>query len=115
MTTTVIKLDPTLFQAGERYANLDIRKVRISVGQSDNNGSLNGAALGIKYSRQELDRLTGRAHIQVTINPLNIDSIQVDRWPQYWKLALADLVEKGLVIVERPLDTPLTPTAIRTL
>jgi hypothetical protein len=115
--TTRIQIKSTAFDAGQPlFAHAaNKHQCRIPVGQSDTNSNINGAGLDVEYVDQQLDRTVSRSNITITVNPLDFDDVQVDRWPQYFKTALADLVRKNYIVVERPVATPLTPAAIKAL
>lgn len=112
--TTRIKLDSNAFAAGKPLYGSDPNKTRVQVGR-DQLESLNGVGLGIVYANEFLDKTVDRSSITVTVNPIDVDDEQVDRWSQHIKNALADLIQKGVVVVERPIATPLTAAAVRAL
>lgn len=103
---TVIEISSTAFDVGQPLFNFAANKtaVRVVVGQSDTNSNINGATLGVVYtapSSMKLNRETSRAALTVTIYPVTIEDVQVNRWPQHFKNALADLITKNYVSVTR--------------
>ncbi len=103
---TVIQIASTAFNAGQPLVNFAGNKqaVRVVLGQSDTNSNINGATLGVNYiapSSMKLNRETSRAALTVTIYPVTIEDTQVNRWPQHFKNAMADLITKGYIEVTR--------------
>lgn len=112
--TTRIKLHDNVFDAGKPLNGVNPSKVRVQVGKDEFN-AVNGVGLGIVYVQADLNKTVDRSSITVTQNPIEVDDTQVDRWSQHLKNALADLIDKQVVVVERPLNTPLTSAAVRAL
>lgn len=112
MTTARIVIDSGAFAAGMPLHGSDPAHVRVQVGNVDTNNNINGGGIGVTYTTDEFNKLVGRNSITVTVNPLFVESAQLLRWPQHWKNSLADLVAKGVLIVENPAGTPLTSAAI---
>lgn len=112
MATAKVYIDPNAFGAGKPLYGVVPIKARVQIGKADQNSNMTGGAVGVRYVDQSLDRLVGRSSITVTVNPLEVDSVQMGRWPQQWKNSMADLVRKGAIVVENPAGTPLPPAAI---
>lgn len=114
---TVLFIDPAAFVGAGPLVSMaaDRTKVRLPVGQTDKTSNINGAGIGIQYGSPELQSSAARNGVTITVQPVVVDDVQVNRWPQFIKNSLADLVAKGYIIVERPAGAPLAPTAIRTL
>ena len=111
MTTSAIYIDPNAFTAGKPLYGVDPIKARVMVGNVDTNNNINGGGVGIHYSSDPLN-LIGRNSITVTVNVLTVETTQLTRWPQNWKNSLADLVSKGVIVVESPAGSVLTSSAI---
>jgi hypothetical protein len=115
MATALIKIDPAAFNAGKPLYGVDPIKARVQIGNADTNSNVNAGGVGVTYSLASLNQSVARASITATVNPLTVDTVQLTRWPQNWKNMMADLVTKGVIIVESPAGSVLTPTAIITL
>lgn len=113
--TTRIKLDPAAFGAGAPLYGVDPARVRVQFGSQDRDVNRNGAGLGILYADQQLNREVSRGSVTVTHNPIDVDDVQVDTWTQFYKNSMADLVQKAIIIVERPVGSALTAIQIRSL
>jgi len=111
--TTKIYIDPAAFDAGSKLYGMSKGKARIMAGNADTNNNINGSGIGIKYTLTEMDNLVSRASITITVNPIEVDDNQFDEWSRHMKLSLASLVDKGLIIVERPPGVAMTSAAIR--
>lgn len=112
MTTARIVIDPAAFGAGKPLFGVTQSKARVQIGNADTNNNINGGGIGVQYVPADLAQQVARASITVTVNSLTVDSAQLLRWPQHWKNSMADLVAKGVIIVENPAGTPLTAAAI---
>ena len=115
MATARIVIDSGAFAAGKPLYGVDPQKARVQIGNADTNSNINGGGTGVKYVPATLDQLVARASITATVNSLTVDTVQLARWPQQWKNSMADLVTKGVIIVESPAGSVLTAAAIITL
>lgn len=111
MATARIVIDSGAFAAGKPLYGVNPIKARVQIGNTDMNSNINGGGVGVKYDAS-LDSLVGRGSITVTVNALTVDANQMVKWTQHWKNSMADLVTKGVIIVESPAGTPLTAAAI---
>lgn len=57
----------------------------------------------------------GAGYIRVGFTPYELNDTDLQRWDYFYKAQLADLVDKGVIIVESPNGTVLNAAAIRTL
>lgn len=113
--TTRIKLDPTAWQSGGRFYGTDIKRARVQVGGTDTGNLKNGMGLGITYSNEKLNTTVPRNSITITENAIDVEDDIATDWTQFTKNQLADLVAKGIIIVEKPVATALTAAQTRAL
>ena len=115
MTTSRILIDSNAFGAGKPFYGQPQSSVRVQIGAVDKTGNLNGAGVGVVYTDTYLNKVVGRNSITATINPLFVDTAQLTNWPRQWKNSMADLVTKGILIVESPAGSVLTAAAVLAL
>lgn len=114
MATARIVIDTNAFAAGKPLYGIPHAKARVQIGNADTNNNINGGGIGVTYDASLAD-LVARASITVTVNALTVDTQQLASWPQNWKNSMADLVAKGVIIVESPAGSALTPSQIVSL